>query len=56
MSTQTRLALPLSAAIIKVNCLNRDGASGINLRTRRMAASGEQLEHESPPAEKQKDT
>lgn len=52
MSTQTRPALPV--AIIKVNCLNHEGASGINLRTRRMAVPGEQLVHKSLLAESRK--
>lgn len=55
MSTQTRLALPVSLAIIKVNCLNREKVIGINLRTRRMAAPGEQLIHKSLLDKKQKD-
>lgn len=38
--------------IIKVNCLNRERASGINLRNRRMAAPREQLVHKSLLVEK----
>lgn len=46
---------PFQLAIVKVNCLRCERVSGINLRTRKMVARGEQPVHKSLQAEKQKD-